>query len=481
MDRQIAIDFGTTTSALGYWDHETDSDGIVTLITTGKSGKNFCPTVILQAGTITNKRGEQIPCQEAFGWDAAGAADYHALLKRNFKMGLVSSNPVVCQEAQQLTEMFFRYLFAQYTNKAINPKGGQFKKVSTIVTYPAKFPAQAQQSLKNAAEKAGFQNVTLLEEAKAAMQFVLDNETSELKDFLQNNQGKKLKVMLIDMGAGTTDIAIFEYDTLDTSKFTLLCSWPEKGGTNFGGREIDKYLCDFYQSRLNKDAIVNALADGNPALAQVLLENSVKTFKEKEVSVKLAEQKTIDQPPTLLIPVKYQMAPIPDTQMDRAVVEELLKDYLPQFPELVKGALQKASLSAGDVDLVLLTGGHSQWYFVEDMLGKLGIKKNAILTFADPHLVVARGAVRYAEQKKPVFVPPPAPVYERKITEAYPCRRDGLRARLFGCDTKQIHCIYNCTCDAVCIDSNCPANCVPNCSDCDCDHDDYMDCRLNTD
>ena len=95
MDRQIAIDFGTTTSALGYWDHETDSDGIVTLITTGKSGKNFCPTVILQAGTITNKRGEQIPCQEAYGWDASGAADYHALLKRNFKMGLVSSNPVV--------------------------------------------------------------------------------------------------------------------------------------------------------------------------------------------------------------------------------------------------------------------------------------------------------------------------------------------------------------------------------------------------
>ena len=62
----------------------------------------------------------------------------------------------------------------------------------------------------------------------------------------------------------------------------------------------------------------------------------------------------------------------PDTDLNRSSFEALLKDYLPQFPELVKGALEKAKLPASDIDLVLLTGGHSQWYFVQAMLsGKM--------------------------------------------------------------------------------------------------------------
>lgn len=62
-----------------------------------------------------------------------------------------------------------------------------------------------------------------------------------------------------------------------------------------------------------------------------------------------------------------------DIDIDRKRFEALLKNYLPEFPVLIDGAIKNAGIRKEEIDIVMLTRGHSNWYFVRDMLlGKNG-------------------------------------------------------------------------------------------------------------
>ena len=398
MKRQIGLDFGTTTSVVTYRDYDEKNSGDVKPVMF--DGTDYVPTLILKEGSITNKKGVAIHHEEAYGRDADNADRFHSLLKRNFKMDLISANSALRKEAQELTGKFFHYLYQQYSAKALEKKDAPITEISTVVTYPAKFPKDVQVFLKEAAEKAGFRNVKMLDESKAAMAFSLIYDTGSIKQYVHRRGKNKLKVLLIDMGAGTTDIAVFQYEVADPRNFEHLCSWPEKGAQNFGGREIDEKLCRFYQDKLGQEAIAQELFKNDPIVAGKLLTKLVKSFKDGTISPELAEKRTVTVLPGALQNVADDMDEEPDTNLNRASFEKLLKDYLPQFPELVKGALKKAGMTGKDVDLAILTGGHSQWYFVKDRLAELGIARDAIFGFSDPHLVVAQGAAWYVEPPK---------------------------------------------------------------------------------
>ena len=408
MKRQIGLDFGTTTTVVVYRDHDNTNPGDAKPVIF--DGVNYVPTLILMDGYVTSKKGISTHHDAAFGREAENAHKFHSLLKRNFKMGLISKDPAVRKEAQALTKDFFVYLYKNYDAKALEKKDSPIESISTWVTYPAKFPSDVQNFLKEAAEEAGFRNVRLLDESKAAMAFSLTYDTGRIRNYVQSLPKSKVNVLLIDMGAGTTDIAVFRYDKDDPVAFEHLCSWPKNGAVNFGGREIDEKLCRFYKEKLGKDAIVEELFRNDPEVAEKLLEKLVKAFKDGTLSPMLAENKTVDLLPGDLENIADDMDEDPHTDLNRGTFEALLKDYLPQFPVLVTGALEEAGMSGKDVDMVILTGGHSQWYFVEDQLAALGIAKKAIFTFSDPHMVVAQGAAWYTEpKKKPIPVSDPKP------------------------------------------------------------------------
>lgn len=403
MKRQIGLDFGTTTTVVMYRDYDEKNPGKEIPLEFDSS--SYVPTLILQEGNITTKTGKTRHTDEKFGKEAAGAENFHSLLKSNFKMDLISNDFSARKEAQELTQKFFRYLYAQYSAAALERKDSPITEVTTWVTHPAKFPKDAQDFLKNAAEKAGFPNVKLLDESKAAMTFALTYETGQIKKYVDSLGKDKIRVLLIDMGAGTTDIAVFSHNIVDPTEFEPICSWPEKGNHNFGGREIDDILCKFYRKELGEENIVSTLTKNNdPVLGGRILSRVVKDYKESSLSSNLAARKSIPCPGDLE-EIVDEMDEEPDVQMDRGRFESLLKDYLPQFPVLVKGALAKANMTGRDVDMVILTGGHSQWYFVPDMLTESGISNNAIFGFREPHTAVARGAAWYVQPKKPVVQP----------------------------------------------------------------------------
>lgn len=483
--RQIGVDFGTSTSVICYRDYEDNKPGSVEYI--DFSGHPYVPTLVLNAGSITSKSGVEKRCDLQYGWDAYNARAFYSLLECNFKMDLISSDAGKRKHAETLTKRFFSFLFDAYNKGNVIQKGAEPDKISTYITYPGKFPESVRQFLKQAAESAGFQNVELINEAQATMRYVITHDTETTRHFFENHSGSKFKAMLIDMGAGTTDIAIFEYDVYDSENFTPIVYYPNDGNHNFGGSEIDALLCEFYKQKIGSH-ITTVLGKGDSALGDRALSADVKTFKETVISKCLKKNQTVDEGPGTLASMIWQMPDSSVTNIDRGIFEQLLQNYLPQFPALVNGALKESGLSGSDIDIVLLTGGHSQWYFVEEYLQSktsLSIKPDAIISFPKPQLVVAEGAAEYEVMQKLPFVEPIIPEektdkYEQKFCHYVLCNNDCI-LNMFGCQTKNKDCSTYCTCDTVCTEYC--FDCQAYCSDCsiDCGSDCGCDCFCRLD
>ena len=407
MNEQIGIDFGTTTSAVCRCTYETDrTQGVQEYVPF--NGELYDRTAVLLTGTLTNGFGETVlNKEEKFGWDAWQATGKYPLLESGFKMDLLSEDSRKRDKAMQLTKKYFCHLYRKYSENRVRKKGIPPKKVTTVVTYPTKFPEELQLFLKKTVEEAGFVNVHLINEAQAAMQYALSFDSEETAGCFQNNKKRVLKIMLIDMGAGTTDIAVFEYDTMDPSCFTPIAFYPKQGGYNFGGSEIDNTLYEHYVSKLGADYPKSYSDNGDAVLGERLLREDIKQHKEQRFSALLENHEAASAPVGMMRDARRSPEK-PDLRLDREGFEMLLKDYLPQFSALINGALEEAKLTGEEIDLVLLTGGHSQWYFVRGILlnkdlehqVKLKLTEDRILTFPQPHLVVAKGAAVINPEKK---------------------------------------------------------------------------------
>jgi hypothetical protein len=75
--------------------------------------------------------------------------------------------------------------------------------------------------------------------------------------------------------------------------------------------------------------------------------------------------------------------------------EEIAGEYITHFEVLLRGALAEAKLAPRQVTHLILTGGHSRWYFVDEalkrVLSHLSVETRTILRHASPEQSVARG------------------------------------------------------------------------------------------
>ncbi len=197
INRVIGVDFGTSTSVVCYCDYTDGKPGAVEYILFG--GHKHSPTLILRDGTVKNKQGVEKHCEEQYGWNAENSNSFYTLLESNFKMDLISADAVKREKAEGLTRKFFAYLFQAYQSGNTVRKGQEPDSVITYITYPGKFPPPVQEFLAGCAKAAGFENVSLLAEACAAMSYAQTHDTEATKKFFDSHQNKALKVMLIDM------------------------------------------------------------------------------------------------------------------------------------------------------------------------------------------------------------------------------------------------------------------------------------------
>ena len=376
-ERVIGVDFGTSTSVIRvkrYCDGvPTGGEWLGTEAVVFNNGAPMVPTLIQRLGD-----------NAYFGCDAQknkkGAVLYHS-----FKVDLESPDPEKRQRARELTQEFLNYLAGVYKSQSENGHLGEMDdRERTIISYPVKWGGGTKNFMKEAAGRAGFPHVEGMDEAQAAIHAVTLQNGDSLQKQGYLKAGKPCTILMIDMGAGTTDLALCRY-TPGTSPVTeTLATWPIGGNVLFGGREADEVLRAYARTKLPPDMAETVLSKCSP--------DKFKAWKEHTVSPALLKGDTVESFADLDMITELLDVEVEPWNLSRQSFEEAAGEYLKKFPALIRGCIAASGVNAAAVELVILTGGHSQWYFVKELLaGKMPAVCGELLPqiTADPKRVLS--------------------------------------------------------------------------------------------
>lgn len=371
--RLIGIDFGTSSTFMKVKRYKNDGSpaggrlDFKPVIFDSGSGSAALPTIIQKAGA-----GAQ---EHSWYGVEAEALRPGGVMHRNFKVELESYDPQRRANARALTKQMFSFLFRKYQEQR-QFLGEADDTEETIVSYPAKWSEETQRFMTETAKQAGFPNVRGTDEATASINAVLVQKQEEMRQIGILNGNQPFLFLVVDMGAGTTDLAVCQYTPGIKSRNKVIATWPgEENPILFGGREIDSRLGGYFEQLLKRDGISEQIAESIPAQQG----EKVKEWKERTLSDALNRGEAITYC-SFLVPFYNMLGISPSAfTFDRTEFERLLSSYLRQFPELIWGCLSDTAkklpgFSPTDIDMVILTGGHSQWYFVREMLSGIMTK-----------------------------------------------------------------------------------------------------------
>ena len=355
MQRVIGIDFGTSTTYMSvkrYNGSQPDGDKFSYIPVMFNYGES--------SGYVASIVRENADGSFDFGEKAAEQLE-GAKIYTEIKMRLESSDEQERAEAQRITRAFFKFLYEQYTQQASN-LGGTDDWEETVVSYPVKWQKATAQFMLDAARDAGFQNVRGMDEAEAAVATVLCQNSGSKGLIYADKPGY---LMLVDMGAGTTDLVVCRYQAKPNGEIAieLVTSWPYSADEpTFGGREIDKVLEQYVADYLTKSLLNQSLLPIARDFATKPGES--KKWKERHVSVNLAATCGYVSPLRSMLSADFPA-------FDRAGFETLVESGLQDYVRLINGCLEKTAEvdeNFSALDLVILTGGHSAWYFAKEIL-----------------------------------------------------------------------------------------------------------------
>ena len=368
--RIIGIDFGTSTSVVRVKRYEGDRTPIGDRLFVNNvlfDGRDSVPTLVQLPDDIEITPELTLSDDDCdFGYYAA-AEQPGMITYRNFKVELENDQPDVRTRAKWLTRRFFQYLYEVYQQQK-NQLGDNSDEEITYVSYPAKYAEENRQFMIDAAAQAGFKNVKGITEPEAAVRAVMVQEEKELRALGLLGGAGCSYLLFLDMGAGTTDIAVCRYENDETQ---IISTWPDKT-TNiyFGGKDVDYILTGYIERYLrdHRDIVPEYFID---SFSDKYIDN-IKTWKETTVSRTLKRGKSIPYFQTVKNP--YPSLPDFSPSIGRGEFERACTEYLKNFAVLINGSLNHTQSIAPEfpgsqaIDLVILTGGHSQWYFIKDML-----------------------------------------------------------------------------------------------------------------
>lgn len=368
----IGIDFGTSTTVLkvkNYYDGMNNNDCQSLMI----GGSTVVPTIVFERSSD----GRLFFGQEA---EAECGTGSEGVLHRNFKMDLLK--PEKKENAERLIKEFMKYLYRQFSLQ--RAQLNVCDTVKTYISYPAKWTPEIIAFMKQCVVDAGFgtaDNVFGETEPTAAIYATFTNHEDALKEQRLVSQNVPINVMMLDMGAGTSDVTIFRFMADNENKFHIgldgkIISHPAVDNAYLcGGREVDRVLCEYNLNYLMQLFPGGTVHDG----LKQKNESGIKEWKEIHVSPRLQENQSASLPGELmtLISMLRSFSPgmqsVPYSDLDRNAFEMATKEHWTQLHTLMTDAVAKASevipeiKGPEDIDLMIITGGHSQWYCVREM------------------------------------------------------------------------------------------------------------------
>lgn len=377
--RIIGIDLGTSTTVVRV--HNVGAGNRIVPVTV--NGQRIIPTIAFKP-----TGSDEI----YYGYDAMAKMDSgtDGVLYENFKMDLISNDVEKRNQAEECIQGFLKYVYRQYLNLLNHDVFDAADEVKVYVSHPAKWNSYARTLMKQSVEKAGFcgqENVALKDEPTAAVLAVIHEKNAELKQAGMLHEERKYKAMVIDMGAGTTDVVLCTYQVAD-GKLQLddIFTYPSINAPGLcGGREIDHAIISAAERFVN-DMQIKPSPVGEKVIGK--LRRKVKKWKELTVSSILEGGAVLPEPDeiaefrdtlsTFGVPIRNEEKRF---SISREYFETFTKSHWEQWVELLSGAFSEVKgvqyekldcpKTPEEVELLIVTGGHSQWYIVSEyLLGK---------------------------------------------------------------------------------------------------------------
>ncbi len=351
MKHSIGIDFGTTKTMVSYFNPATER---VELIRLGRD-RDSIPTTV-----HADESGEYLFGEDADDMIKTDPEGYC----RAFKLHLGEAEPVLPRSgetAENLTARFLRHVKEECEQTVFH--GGTID--TATITLPVKFSPARRESLKRAAEAAGFASVSFIPEPEAAgTAFLRDNPTDKFS-----------RALVLDWGGGTLDIAIISRDERGVIHADRRCA---KGRDDVGGEEMDRLLL-VAENGLWKEAF------GEPLIQSEEDEPGLLRDTEKvKIGLSRKDSVTFRQGPKKLDVSREQFRQLIDGMLDAAV-------------QLVQTALANNKKQGNpEPDAILLIGGTSLCPVVRDAMEK-NFSALRVLAWHHSHEAVALGATASGE------------------------------------------------------------------------------------
>jgi len=251
---------------------------------------------------------------------------------------------------------------------------------ATVVGCPAGWGQGRREQYAALLESAGFPNVSVVPEPRAAFLYVRHARGLRIDPALM-----KKSAMVVDVGSSTTDFAyIVDGKQQNLSLF---------GDTNLGGGVLDELILERALALSPDGAAIRQVFAKSPAWRSYC-ELEARRLKEAYF---LDEQKWETQPLSRQLVICYDETLMLDLRLDAAQMKEIIHTPAAQlggrsFVKCLDDALAAAKSVSQDnpPQAVILTGGASRMAFLREAVGA-AFEKSLLISCPEPECSIARG------------------------------------------------------------------------------------------
>jgi molecular chaperone DnaK len=221
-----------------------------------------------------------------------------------------------------------------------------------VITVPAYFNNAQREATKDAGKIAGLDVLRIINEpTAAALAYNLEKE-------------KDQKILVFDLGGGTFDVSVLEYDA-ETSTLEVHAT---SGDNHLGGDNFDKAIVDWMVAEFRRDQGVDLSQD------RMALQRLYEAAEKAKIELSSTMTTQINLP---FVTATQEGPKHLDLQLTRAKLNELTHDLLERTVAPTKQALADANLQPSEIDHVVLVGGMTRMPAVQEKVKEL--------TGKDPH------------------------------------------------------------------------------------------------
>ena len=331
----LGIDFGTSTNVVTCWNVNKKSAESVPLGTFGNP--NIFPNVIYYQ-SLSNKivgddavsKGKQNPDNAVFAikrrLESPDYQQYIPALGRN----------VSCEEVA--ADIF------SWIKENVEKKFGGQTVDGVVISVPFAFQNRERKRIERAAKRAGLNVLGLIEEpVAAALSFGIMDQTK---------RGRAEKILVFDLGGGTFDVTIFDFQKQSDRQFSIRVLTTD-GDKKLGGIDIDDILVNKIAAKMEEQFADYRLDTRLPE------KQAEDMFKIRQLAIEIKEKLSEDDDADIFFTSCLSDDFYLDEFLSRDDFEEWLQGFLTKIENVLDSALSDADLEPKNIDRIIMVGGTS--------------------------------------------------------------------------------------------------------------------------